>query len=47
MILSTKEQAHKILANKTADFETTQTISQPVLWDVNNPYLYTIKTTVF
>lgn len=47
MILSTKEQAHKILANKKADFETTQTISQPVLWDVNNPYLYTIKTTVF
>ena len=47
MLLSTKEQAHKILANKTADFETTQTISQPVLWDINNPYLYTIKTTVF
>ena len=47
MILSTKEQAHKILANKKADFETTQTILQPVLWDVNNPYLYTIKTTVF
>jgi len=47
MILSTKEQAHKILANKKADFETTQTISQPVLWDVNNPYLYIIKTTVF
>ena len=47
MILSTKEQAHKILANKTTDFETTQTISQPILWDINNPYLYTIKTTVF
>lgn len=45
--LSSKEVKHSILANSQFDFETTQTLTNPILWDITNPYQYSVKTSVY
>ncbi|MFH4966498.1 glycoside hydrolase family 2 TIM barrel-domain containing protein [Gaetbulibacter sp. M235] len=38
---------HKILSEKSKDFEITLQLSNPLLWDTENPYLYSVITNVY
>jgi len=46
-LLTSHEKEHTIFPNVDVDFETTQTLAYPVLWDINNPYRYRVKTQVY
>jgi beta-galactosidase len=46
-VLASDHIEQEVSANKEADFETTQTLNYPILWDINNPYLYRVQTSVY
>ena len=42
-----KQLTHFSLKGRTTDFENSIQITNPILWDIDNPALYTVKTNIF
>jgi len=45
-VVGTTKHELELTANKTTSIEQSMTLKKPKLWDVDNPYLYTLRTSI-